>query len=243
MAKDDSIKYNVVKEENILSAMKASGISTSASLKVAKNDSVVWDQTVVSIMERLDVDSLGALETDKEAVQKLSNHLKEIMVKVVLENDAIVIPEKGKNRDGKDFDVCDKEGMPKWSSWDQTRRIWDYIGSIAKIVAFGHAEILYPEQYKVASRCETLKLCKVQEVPLKAVERLTKQLQDVLDIIVPTDSLQAHKATSALSVNNLDIVVEMNDLVDRLDALLSVCTDDEKDDVKSHMNVLVKHLS
>jgi hypothetical protein len=152
----------------------------------------------------------------------------------------ITIPEKGKDREGKSFDVCGKDGMPKWSSWDNTRRIWAYLGDIAKIIAHGHEGTLYPEELKVGARCDLLAMCKEEESPVKGIERLCKELQPRLDKMSnPADVLIARLNVNALSVNTLDPKDEASDLIDKLYSILSNVDDDDKAAIRLNLNKLV----
>jgi hypothetical protein len=152
------------------------------------------------------------------------------------------IPAKGKNRQNKDFDVMDKDGVPKWSSWADTRRIWAYIGDIAKIMAFGLDGDLYPETLKVGGRGTLLAACKVSEGHMAAIERLSTALQDNLDLVAnPVEVQTAHLKVSALTVNDLSPVDEMRSLISKLDALLGVVDPSERQAVLHDMGRLSAH--
>ena len=237
MSKSSSITYIRVASEDIASAMKASEKSTDYSNKVDSSDSQVWGQTVHIIMARI-----GSIPHDnsKEAIQSLGEQLKSIMSTVIL--GSTVIPEKGKNRDGQEFDVCDSKGVPKWSSWAQTRRIWAYLGDIAKILANGLASELYPETGKVCPRCDILKKCKGSESPIEAITRLTKSTTEALGKITEaTDVLQANTLVNALVVPGTDPVDACNSHITRLDALLTSMDKDQRDAVRAILTRLTKH--
>lgn len=237
MSKSSSIAYIRVANEDITSAMTASEKSTNNSLAAERQDSVVWGQTVHIVMARI-----GSIPVDnsKEAIQSLGEQLKSVMATVILNN--TVIPERGKNRDGQEFDVCDSKGVPKWSSWSQTRRIWAYLGDIAKVLANGLASELYPEHGKVCPRCEILKKCKGSESPIEAITRLTKSTTEALGKITEaTDVLQANTLINALVVPGTDPVDACNSHITRLDALLTTMDKDQRDAVRAILTRLTKH--
>ena len=168
MSKD--IQYIKLVSVDMQAACKASATSTSASNKVKGADGQVWANTVAHIMESVDFKGVSR-DTSKDGIKKLYEILSKAMASHLLS--ILVIPETGKDREGKDFKVVnEKTKEPKWSSWDQTRRIFAYLGDIAKVISHGHSEVLYPESMKVAARCDVLSLCKSPETLHGAIERL-----------------------------------------------------------------------
>ena len=229
----DDITYSIIKAEDVLAAMKASDKSTTAGRTVKKNDSIVWDQTVSIIMERVDLLDIE-MDTSKESIKKNGTVLKGILENHIHAK-LDTLPLQGKNRSGATFDII-KDGKVQWSSWAETRRMWDYAGTIAKILSFGLSSELYPEQFKVGARCDLLKKCTTTEDPIETVRRSCEVTQNALDkMTVAADVLEAHKLTTALSVNNLDITVEMRDLIAQLGSLLDVADDTEKADVQADL--------
>ena len=236
MAKE--IEYTVVKTEDITSAMKASSGAVDHERKGTKQNDIVWNQTTCIIMERIDYEDVSR-DTSKEGIAKIGKHLKGIMANHILAE--TTIPLRGKNRKNEDFDVME-DGIPKWGSWSETRRIWDYLGSIAKVIAFEKEETLYPESMKVGGRCAVLKECKVKEDPIKAVDRLSGQLQDNLDVMKDSkDVLHAHNAVNNLMVNNLEPVVEANTLIHKLDTLMDQMSTAELDTTRTALTILTKY--
>ncbi len=234
-----SIEYNVVKSEDIASAMKASAGSTKDQRGMIGKDAIVWNQTVTIAMERVDLKSISR-DTSKDGIQKIGKELKKIMATHIMAT--IEIPLQGKNRKGELFDVQDDKGNPKWMSWDQTRRIFAYLGDIAKVIAFEKEDILYPESMKVGARVGVLKECKVKETPLAAIDRLSGQLQDNLDVMKDTkDVLHAFNAVNNLAVNNLMPVVEASSLIHRLDAIMGIMEKNELDTTRDALTVLTKY--
>lgn len=236
---DSKITYNVIKSADISLAMDASSASISAGLKVSKNDATVWNHTVATIFSIVDLEGVSR-DTSKDGVKKVGDVLKSAMAKHIL--NSITLPEKGKDRQGKTFDVCDKKGIPKWSSWDKTRRIWAYLGDIAKIINFSQEGVLYPEKGKVAARCDVLKLCKAEEPLKKSISRLAGELQDRLDKVDTRDEiLHAHHEVQNLMVNNLGPVEEAEGLISRLDSILSAVEGEERDSIRDAFKVLIPH--
>lgn len=235
-----SIEYAVIKSEDIVSAMKASAGATTAQGKMDKSNTVVWNQTVCIIMERVDLERVSR-DTSKDNIQKIGKNLKAIMSNhIMAELDEI--PLRGKNRKGESFDIQDEKGIPKWMSWDQTRRIFAYLGDIAKVIAFEKESLLYPEEMKVGARIGVLKECKVEEEPIKAIDRLSSQLQDNLDVMKDTkEVLHAFNAVNNLAVNNLMPVVEASALITKLDAIMGMMEKSELDTTRDALKVLTKY--
>lgn len=237
MPKSSSITYIRVASKDIASAMSASEKSTNNSLAADRQDSIVWGQVVYTIMEH---GCILPADASKESIQSLGEQLKGIIAKEILAN--TVIPEKGKNRDGQEFEICDSKGVPKWSSWSQTRRIWAYLGDIAKVLANGLSSELYPESGKVCPRCDILKRCKGFESPIEAITRLTKSTTEALGKITEaTDVLQANTLINALIVPGTDPVDACNSHITRLDALLTTMDKDQRDAVRAILTRLTKH--
>jgi len=240
--KSDDITYSIIKGEDVVAAMKASDKSTTAGRTVKKNDSIVWDQTVSILMERVDLTQIE-MDTSKESIKKNGTYLKGVLANHI-HAELDTLPLTGKNRQGASFDIV-KDGKVQWSSWAETRRMWDYAGTIAKILSFGLSSSLYPEQFKVGARCDLLKRCTTEEVPIEAVRRHCEGLQTAADKMTEqADILEAHKLTTAICVNNLDITVEMRDLIAQLGSLLDIADDTEKADVQADLlKMATKHFA
>ena len=225
----NDIKYTEgVKDLGIDKAMKSGASALVAERKGSRANEVVWNQTVISTMCLLDGDEEWNRGANKKAITENREVLKGLMAAHIL--DTTTIPEKGTDKKGKsNWDVCDAEGMPKWSSWQESVRIFDYIGSIAKVFAFSKDDLLMPEEGKVAGRCSILAECKVIASPLENVTRLCKDLQTNLDNIEVHEATDAYAQTNALMVNNLEITHELSNLVAKLDSLLSVAEQSERD--------------
>lgn len=237
MAKSTGITYIKVAGEDIQGAMKASEKSTDLSNKVEGQDSAVWGQTVHILMTR---NTLVSTDNTAEGIKVMGENLKAIMSKVIF--DTVVIPETGKNRDGQDFKVTDDKGVPKWASWAATRRIWAYIGDIAKVLCNGLSSELYPETGKVCPRCDILKQCKGTESPIEAITRHCKATTEALGKVSgPVDILQANTLINALVVPGTDPVDYCNDMISKMDAALSVMDSDQRDAVRAILTRLTKH--
>lgn len=243
MAKKEETKeivYGIVKGEDILTAMKASENADKLRKDAQGQDGLVWNQTVHIIMQRIGPSLAIKQDTSKEGIQGNGDILKDIMSKYILEH--TTIPEKGRNRAGEEFEVCDADGLPKWSSWAQTRRIWAYLGDIAKVLAYGQGKALYPELGKVCPRIDILNQCKTPESPINGVERLTKQLAEKLKTITaPVDRMKSHDLVHTLTVPGTDPVDEAGKLVNRLDALLVTMDNAQRDDVRMMLKRITKH--
>lgn len=226
------INYSTVVKKDISLAMKASSLATTAERKSAKNSAVVWEQTVCQVMDNI---NLAEVSRDTEKGPKLNGKLiKDALASHILAN--AVIPETGKNRQGQSFTICNKQGVPQWSTWDETRRIWDYAGTIGKILAFGLEEKLYPEDGKVAARCDIMALCKAPEGHMEAIRRQTAGLQLSLDKV--QNASEAHEAMteiSALVVNQLELEAEVRNLIALISAKLSVADVAQKTTVKADL--------
>lgn len=241
MSKNTEIKYTVVKVADITLALDASGRAEVAGRTMANNEGQVWEQTVVAVMDKLDKAKI-VRGTNKESLKANQKVVKDILQGVILSTQ--VIPEEGKNREGKTFKVCGKDGIPQWSSWDKTRRIWDYAGSIAKVLSFGQEAVLYPEAMKVAGRCDILALCKESEGHMDAIKRQCTGLQHSLDKV--GNNAEAHTALSlveALTVNNLELQTEIEALIAKLAAKLSCATEAEKRLIMPAMVAVADHFN
>jgi hypothetical protein len=218
-----TIEYSTVKGDDIVSAMSSAGKSSVAERSMGKQDSVVWDQTVVAVMERIDLDEVSR-DTSKEGIKVNGLIVKKLLSDHILSS-GIEIPENGKNRQGQDFRVCGKDGVPQWSTWDQTRRIWDYAGTIAKVLAFSKESVLYPSQYKVGARCDVMALCKVAEEHMDAIKRQCTGLQNSLDSVAnASEAKTATDLIGSLMVANMDTETELKGLIAALNAKLSTAS-------------------
>lgn len=234
------ISYIVVKSLDIQAAMKASEKSEQLSSQVKGQEGLVWAQTVHIIMNNLP--ATVSSDTSKEGIQKFGEELKKSMAAYILAN--TTIPESGKNRDGKDFEVCGKDGVPKWSSWAATRRIWSYLGDIAKILSHGLSKELYPEEGKVCPRCDILKQCKGSEEPFEAVERHHKGITEALPKITdPSEQLKAQSLLSSFVVPGVTSLDTAQAIVVQLDALLSTMSADDKALVRANLSRITKHFA
>jgi hypothetical protein len=236
-----TISYISIASVDMLAATNASAKSTKAAGTVKNADGLVWAQTVSCCMESIFVSSDIARDGSKESQEKIFQVLKTGMSKHLLS--VMVIPEKGKDRDGKEIEVVNaKTGEPKWASWDQTRRIFAYLSDIAKVINYGKQAELYPESLKVAARCDILSLCKVPETLMNGIERLSGELQEHFDKVTErADVLKARNLCNALTVNNLEPIDEASDLIDKLDAILDSVDESERDVIRTNLNKLVKY--
>lgn len=236
----NEIKYASIASIDIEAAMKSSQRSTSAERTKTKNDSTVWNQVVSVVMENADLNAL-VRGTTKDDIKKIRETIAPTLEQAVC--DAITIPEKGKDRNGKEITLKKDDGSIKWSSWEQTRRMWAYLGDIAKVLAFSQESLLYPEQYKVAARCDILKECKESKPTIELVRQFTKNLQAQLDCVSGDKEIdEAHNLVQSLAVNDLDIVKELRSCISRMDALLGVAEAQDKQSVQQDLlQVAVKH--
>ena len=215
-----TIEYSTVKTDDIASAITASGKSATAERTMGKQDSIVWDQTVVAVMERIDLTEVSR-DTTKEGTKVNGLIVKKLLSDHILSS-GLSIPERGKNRQGQEFQICGKDGIPQWSSWDQTRRIWDYAGTIAKVLAFSKENILYPQAMKVGARCDVMALCKVAEEHMDAIKRQCTGLQNSLDSVAnASEAKTATDLIGSLMVANIDTETELKGLIAALNAKLS----------------------
>jgi hypothetical protein len=181
-------------------------------------------------------------DTSKDGIQKYGEALKGAMAAYILAN--TTIPETGKNREGKDFQVCGKDGVPKWSSWAATRRIWSYLGDIAKVLAHGLSKELYPEEGKVCPRCDILKQCKGNEEPFEAIERHHKGIAEALPkVIDPSEQLKAQSLLSSFVVPGVTSLDTAQAIVVQLDALLSTMSAEGKALVRANLSRITKHFA
>ena len=224
----NEITYQNIKGQDISVAMASSVQTTNASEKAKNQGAIVWNHTVALIMDEVDFSAVVP-NTGKDEIEALRVELADFM------GDHITsmlgtLPESGKGRNGKDdIKLAKTDGTIKWSSWNQTKVIFGYLGDIARIVMFEKTDVLYPEQNKIGARNKVLQLCKVQASAMDNIKRLHGELQDNLDQVAePVEILESHRLVSSLMVNNLDITVEMNSLLDQFDALLAVADSSEK---------------
>jgi hypothetical protein len=235
----NQISYIVVKSLDIAAAMKASEKSEQLSSQVKGQEGLVWAQTVHIIMNNLPTISS---DTTKEGIQKFGEALKGAMASYILAN--TTIPDTGKNRDGKDFQVCGKDGVPKWASWAATRRIWSYLGDIAKVLAHGLSAELYPEEGKVCPRCDILKQCKGSEEPFEAIERHHKGISEaLLKLVDPSEQLKAQGLINSFVVPGVSPLDTAQGIVVHLDALLSMMSSEDKALVRANLSRITKHFA
>lgn len=228
---NQTITYATIKSIDIMNAMDCSARSTSASLTVAKNDSNAWYQTVAQSME-LYVPM--ELDGDKEAaVKQVREKLAENMASVIygLINP---MPETGKDRDGKTIMLLNsKTNTIKWSSWEKTRRIWAYLGDIAKVIVAGLAEDLYPESMKVAARCDILAACKGSSTPIENVRRLVNQVTPYIAELKGADSLECNQLLGSIVVPDVPESMAAATLIANLDRLITASSGTERADIQS----------
>ncbi|MFA7222656.1 MAG: hypothetical protein WC148_03905 [Bacilli bacterium] len=237
-----NMTYGRIKAEDITGAMKASSSAMTHAEKCSNDRGLVWNQTVSIIMERVSIDP-ATVEPTKESIQSVGQVLKETMSAHI--QSSVTIPEYGTSTKGeKGWKIRNKSGEPQWFSWVETKVIWGYLGDVAKVLCYGLSGTLYPEKYKVASRCEILKACKIPETPLKAVERLTTALQGNLDKMeTPVDVAFAANAVNNLMVNNYEPKSEAEALLKKLNIVLNGCSRAEKNNLQPMIAALLPHFA
>lgn len=235
------IKYAVIKEVSLETAMKASDKSTELGRSLAKQDSTVWNQTVGLVMQLMDFQGLELTAT-KDSVKDLSAKMKEHLAKYTMEQ--VVLPEEDYNDKGQVVKVCGKDGLPQWRTWAKTRRIWAYTSDIAKIVCCGQTELLYPEPLKVGARCDVLKECKMAQDALENIKRLAKDLDSWAEVVEGADADLAYDAVNEITVNNVEPQKEALCLVGKLHTAVKGIEDkDQKDAIRLALMAVVKELA
>lgn len=230
MAKELTIKYSVVKSLDIANAMNCASKAAGKERSAEKLNGGVWEQSVCYIMENIDY-SKYEVDSSKEGIAAIREYLFELMESKIYAE--VTIPETGLDRDGKVITLLNaKTNKIKWSSWDNSRRIFAYLGDIAKVLGSDKGDVLYPEQYKVAARCDILQQCGKTGTPLEHITRLAKQMDGYLPILEETDKTDANAVLSALRIDGLDSVIEAASLMARLDSIVSKASAEQKDAIK-----------
>jgi len=242
MSDPKEVTYSVIKSLDIQSAVNASDKSTTAERTMKRNDSTVWDQTVSCVMEAIDLQGYTP-DNSKEGITALLQVCKGIMSKSLME--VLTIPEVGKDRNGKDLLLTNKDGTVKWSSWSSTRRIFAYLGDIAKIIAHDKQDVMYPEKFKVGARCDVLKLCVAPKVAIEQVRRLVGDLEGFLDVVPKgADAMEAMDLTQALQVSEVEPLHESLAIINRLGRSLAGISDEDKPTVMSALKSCIStHLA
>lgn len=224
MAKETGIKYNTVTALDITVAMKASATSTNGARKVNRADATVWNQTVAQSMELFSLKLDDCVGNSDENLKLVREHLMENMEKCIHEAYPS-FPETGKDRDGKTITLLnDKTNKIKWSSWEESRRIWAYLGDIAKVITHGKADELYPETNKVAARCDILAACKGTASDIDNIKRLINQLAPYLAKVTGADSIEAQGLVDGLVVSGCSADIESAGHIRNLDRIISAST-------------------
>lgn len=234
---NNKMKYEVVKEINITDAMKASGKSASAERSLAKQNGSVWAQTVCTVLDKLDM-AVITKDTSKDGIDVITKQVKKILEKAITVS--TVIPETGKNRQGKDIQLTNKDGSVKWMSWDQTFRIFAYAGDIAKVLAHDLQDELQPEELKVAARCDILKKCKVEKSALEHIQRLSGDMKQYLEVVEGTDATEAQAELDTLAVKRADKLHTALGTLRQLDIAVAGLDSTQKDAVKDALMSLIQ---
>ena len=227
---DLTIKYTVLKTLDLSNAMESCSKVASKERSIQRLDGGVWENTVCTIMEGIDYTSYSC-DTSKDGITAIREVLFTQMEKAIYE--CCTILETGLDRDGKTIELLNqKTGKIKWSSWEKTRRIFSYLGDIAKILAHDKADLLYPEQYKVAARCDILQQLGKSGTALENITRLAKQMDQYLPVLEETEKSDAQLIISALKVIGVDPVIEASTIMVRLDSIVSGASAEQKESIK-----------
>lgn len=230
MATNDTMKYDVIKQISITDAMAASSKSATQERTLAKANGSVWAQTVCVALDSINMEKV-VLDTSKDGIKVITDILKANMQTCIFANRTI--PEQGKNRQGKSIDLTnDKTNTVKWMSWDETFRIFDYLGSVAKCIAHGLKDELRPETLKVASRCDILKKCKSNIEPLEHVKRLVGDCQKYLDELENGDATEGQAQVDTLTVKKGNNIHAALGAVRKMDQLVGGMSEQDKTALK-----------
>lgn len=234
------MNYVHVKAMDIVSALNASEKSHTAARSMDRADGTVWAQTVVASKEIVLRDANKGVDPEQLGEEIRASLARQIMA-------VEVIPEQGRDRNGKLIALTKKDGSVKWSSWERTRRIMAYASDIAKCISAGLGPMLLQEdksgEFDVAARIDILKQIASAKPLLQKIETVSGTLQKLLDQCTENPDIQAafgHVQT--LAVNNLDPLYEAQALVARLDALIGSMESTDKDALKPVLlKMAVKH--
>ena len=228
--KELTIKYTILKSLDLSNAMESCSKVASKERAISKLDSNVWENTVCTIMESIDYTAYSC-DTSKDGIAAIREILFTQMEKAIYA--VTTIPETGQDRDGKTIELLNqKTSKIKWSSWEKTRRIFAYLGDIAKILAHDKGDLLYPEQYKVAARCDILQQLGKTGTALEHVTRLAKQMDSYLPVLEETEKADAQLIISGLKVAGVDPIIEAATLMARLDSIVSGASKEQKESIK-----------
>lgn len=159
-----------VREASVTSMIKANGANSGAKRKFDKTGQTCWAQTVLFLHK---AKPFGKYDTtlDEDVIKEQVRDVFKAAFLDAAEVGEIEIPEKGVNaRNGNTMDVTDKDGMPKWSSWDGTRNSISICGEIGRLIKVGVAEQLIISENEVLAKGDANKL-KPGEAPLDTIER------------------------------------------------------------------------
>jgi hypothetical protein len=170
------------------------------------------------------------LGDSKENVASIREYLFSLMELKVME--VMEVPLEGTGRDGKVISLRNKKGEIRWSSWEKTRRIFGYLGDIARVLACDKADLLYPEQFKVAARCDILKECKGESSALENIKRLTGQIEGFIPKLEKGQQGEAALAIGSLTIPEVDSVTDAAIVLAKLDSIISGASLEEKETIK-----------
>jgi len=105
-------------------------------------------------------------------------------------------------------DLLDKDGQPKWSSWEETKLPIAYCGDIARIIKAGIVDEVLPGGNKVMGRTDALQRAKTPESPLETIERSAKLIGDKAKELGSSDI----ETAKAFVANAMKALAELNEL-------------------------------
>ena len=106
----------------------------------------------------------------------------------------------GKNaRTGKLMEILDSDGIPKFSSWEETQLSIQYCSNIATVVKAGLIDelIIDKAKGKVLGKSDILAKAKATESPLKTIQRSCEMVENKATAVAATDLEAAINAAKA----------------------------------------------
>ena len=157
------IRVSEVSLENMTNAASGNAVGQR---KVKKSGATCWAQTALWLNLQNPLESFDRSLDIKDIAENVREAFKEAFI---AEAD---IPEVGRNaRTGKTMDVCDKEGIPKWSSWEETRAPISYCGDIATIIKANLVTDFIVSEKSVMAKADILAMAKVAEPAFETIKR------------------------------------------------------------------------
>lgn len=191
MAKAKKLNYVSVAEVSIENLVDASKGTMVGQRKASAQSGKCWAQTTLWLNDHKPLETYDADADVKDIAESIRQTFKDnFLVERTDVYGEITEETEGRNaRTGKMIEILDKNGDPKWSSWEETKLPIGYCGDLAQVVKAGLVSELIVSDKKVMARVDILNKAKVPETPLASILRacdlIAKKGPEVPEVSLP----------------------------------------------------------